>query len=182
MYKKFSFIPKTFSISLNYTESGKETIIKFVEPTLYKILESEELLKEKLYYKSITNLWIEIDETVFLSNPYWILNGIFKLMKWENENAWDVEKSDWEAWFLSWNLDFLAKRWGVDPLYILKNYTKTQLASASKGVEFNNNIENDKAKENKIFKDTEKEKQINNEKEKEYENIIEQVRKNFNLK
>ncbi|ATU04910.1 hypothetical protein BKN14_00430 [Candidatus Gracilibacteria bacterium HOT-871] len=173
MYKKFLYIPKKLSLTLNF-ESRKE-IYSFKEPTMYDLLIFEDLILEEKYLQAIKFLKINIKEPDFYSNPMEILKAILKICYGNNKKTENAIKSAIEEpGFMPSVLDMLGHRYGKTPLEILKEVTPSIFESYLAGFEFNLNIENGKKEENRKFKEKAK---ITENEMKNYNEIMERVNK-----
>lgn len=173
MYKKFLYIPKKLSLTLNF-ESRKE-IYSFKEPTMYDLLIFEDLILEEKYLQAIKFLKINIKEPDFYSNPMEILKAILKICYWNNKKTENAIKSAIEEpWFMPSVLDMLWHRYWKTPLEILKEVTPSIFESYLAWFEFNLNIENWKKEENRKFKEKAK---ITENEMKNYNEIMERVNK-----
>lgn len=151
MFKNFPILPKRFKIVLKVNNESLE--LKFLEPTIYNLALYQEYLENNEFENALKLLWIDIDREVFYIAPDKILLAIFELLKWESkkENSWEQIESFSPAFY-----DRIARIYNIDPFYIIKNYTPTQLNRLVAWIDYNNNIDNKKHWDNAKYKIFEK--------------------------
>jgi len=136
------FLKTKHTLTLNYT--WRKVDITFHDPSVYTILEFQELVRDWDYYEA-AHLITKINSKDFYSNPEWILKWITWALFWENK------KESWEEWFFPASIDFLAKRYWQNPITLMKELTINQLNTLSQWVEYNANIENWETEKNTKF-------------------------------
>lgn len=173
-FKTYSYLPRKLKLQLNFKE--RKQVIEFDEPTLYNLMIAEQYMNEWKINKFFEILWIKIKETDFLSNPNEIIKSIFKLCYVIDEKK---SNENWEWSFLPAIYDFLANRYWVTPISLLKEMTPSILNTYIAWLDYNKNIENNKKQENYKYKERDK---ISDTEMKKYDEIMERVNKSLEKK
>lgn len=168
-WKKYNYLPKRFCLNLEFKNRIQKIYI--TEPSLYDLLVFEEMIEEWQYMEALKFLKIDINKNDFCGDPLWIIKKILDICYWIHN--WDNSDGRGSWFFPSW-LDVLAHRYGVTPIFLLKELTPSILQSYIAGYDYNSNIEAGKKQENYKYKQKQK---VSQKEVYEAEKILERVEK-----
>lgn len=152
---KFDMVRKKFAININIKRRYyKKTItLEYEQATMYEVLEFLQESEKKGFSISwwvvdfVENFWDKklniIDKRVISVIYEKIYDSIretyFEGAFWLLETVWEWNQEVSEDTSLSSYVVFLSKELKVDPIYILKNYTLSQLKFFTNGIVWNMN-------------------------------------------